>query len=145
MSNVTLEQLEQATDEIMAIFDVDQPPVPIELMIERPREGLWTRADLADLTSSFLVISDRYSPRMSVARLLARHIARSEWGVERGFENIYYSKELTNQFARTLLMPRGMMAEATESGQSSSALVNRFEVPTKDFHIRLEELGINID
>ncbi len=145
MSDVTLEQLEEATDEIIVVFDVDQPPVPIELMIERPREGLWSRADLADLTSSFLVISDRYSPRMSVARLLARHIARSDWGVERGLETVYFSKELTNQFARALLMPRVMTREAAESGQSATALINRFEVPTKDFHLRLEELGIEME
>jgi hypothetical protein len=138
---VTLDQMEEAAQEIMDAFDVDQPPVPIELMLERPRDGLWPRADLAELTSSFLVMTDRYSPRMSVARLLARHIARSEWGVNHGLAPIFHSKNLTNTFARVLMMPRKMVEHALESGQSEVALVNRFEVPENDYMIRMEDLG----
>jgi hypothetical protein len=129
-------------DEIMLAFDVDQPPIPIELMLERPREGLWPRADLAQLTSSFLVMTDRFSPRMSVARLLARHIANSDWGKGRGLEPVYNSKNLTSQFARALIMPRTMVAEAQESGLSEMGFLNRFEVPGDDYKARLLELGI---
>ena len=140
---VTLEQMEIAAQEIMDVFDVDQPPVPVELMLERPREGLWTRADLAELTSSFLVMTDRYSPRMSVARLLARHIARSDWGVKHGLAPVFHSKNLINTFARVLMMPRKMVTDALESGQSEIALINRFEVPENDYMIRMEDLGHN--
>lgn len=140
---VTLEQMELAVQEIMEAFDVDHPPVPIELMLERPRDGLWPRADLAELTSSFLVMTDRYSPRMSVARLLARHIARSDWGVEHGLEPVFHSKNLINTFARVLMMPRRMVEHALESGQSEVALINRFEVPENDYMFRLEDLGYN--
>jgi hypothetical protein len=143
MSEITQEQIEIATNEIMALFDVDQPPVPIELMLERPREGLWTRADLAELTSSFLVMTDRFSPRMSVARLLARHIARCDWGKEHGLLPIYSSKSLTNNFARALMMPQPMLEDALQSGQSRKAIINRFEVPEEDFKLRLNELGMS--
>jgi hypothetical protein len=111
-------------------------------MIDRPREGLWERADLSELTSSFVIMSDRFSPRISVARLLARHIARSEWGVARGLHGIFADKALVNRFARAILMPRGMMEQALQTHQSEVALVNRFEVPADDFKIRLDELGL---
>lgn len=138
---VTLELMEIAAQDIMEAFDVDQPPVPVELMLERPRDGLWPRADLAELTSSFLVMTDRYSPRMSVARLLARHIARSDWGVEHGLAEVFHSKNLTNAFARVLMMPKQMVEHALESGQSEIALINRFEVPENDYMLRMEDLG----
>lgn len=141
MNDFNPEILESAVDEIMMLFDVDHPPVPIELMLERPREGLWTRADLTELTSSFLVMTDRYSPRMSVARLLARHIARCDWGDEHGLGPIFNSKTLTNRFARALMMPRGMVAQAFEDGQSHIAMLNRFELPENDFKMRMIELG----
>lgn len=143
MSNVTQEQIEAAANEIMALFDVDQPPVPIELMLERPRAGLWPRADLAELTSSFLVMTDRYSPRMSVARLLARHIARCPWGAERGLEPVAHSKTLISAFARALMMPREMVGESVEAGLSRIAMINKFEVPESDFQDRVVELGWN--
>jgi len=141
MSELTQEQIERVVDEIMKAFDVDNPPVPVELMLERPRIGLWPRADLAQLTSSFLVMTDRFSPRMSVARLLARHIAVSDWGKERNLADVYSSKNLTNQFARALMMPRQMVAATQETGQSEHALINRFEIPTNDYKLRLIELG----
>ena len=142
MSNVTQDLIEAAVNEIMRLFDIDQPPVPVELMLERPREGLWSRADLAELTSSFLVMTDRYSPRMSVARLLARHIARCEWGEAYGLGPIYSSKSLTNNFARALMMPQPMLEDAMQNANSRMAVINKFEVPEADYSLRLEELGL---
>lgn len=137
-----LEHLEAIVDQILDIFDVDETPVPVELMLRRPREGLWPEVDIAELSASFLDLSDRYSPRMSVVRLLARHIARCPWGKERDLGSILENRELVGQFARAIIMPKRMINRAVQEKHSASTISTLFEVPEADVEKRLLELGL---
>jgi hypothetical protein len=136
------EHLEQTVNLILDAFDIDEPPVPVELMLRRPREGLWPEVDLAELSASFLDLSDRYSPRMSVVRLLSRHIARCPWGQEHQLQQLLTDKDLVNRFARAIIMPRELLLNAMKDKPALAAIGSRFEVPEVDLEQRLTDLGI---
>ena len=58
------EVIDPVVNEILSIFDVDRAPVPVELMLQRPREGTWPQVDIAEMSVSFLNLHDRYAPRL---------------------------------------------------------------------------------
>lgn len=147
MSQVSelLEIIEQAVDEMLVAFDVDRPPIPVELMLQRPREGLWTEVDLSEMSATFLNLYDRYSPRMSVVRLLARHIARSEWGEQHGLSVMLQESSRIYMLARAIIMPRRFLQQLDSAAMSVNAISNRFEVPEEDVQLRLKDLGYNVE
>src|SRR5260221_14184582 len=72
--------IETAISDLMTAFDVTDPPIPIEIMLQRPKPGMWKEVNLSELSTAFINVKQRYSPRMSVARLRARLACRSGWG-----------------------------------------------------------------
>lgn len=133
-------KLEAAAHEIMEAFEVYAPPVPIEFMLQKPRAGMWDVVDVTQLSGSFLSIKDRYSPRMSLARLLARHIASSDWGRSRDLFTMLQEGDQLQAFARMLIMPREMLDGLTAAQRSPAAIVSYFEVPPEDASARLVEV-----
>src|SRR6266496_5228205 len=85
---VDFERLEQIASELIRTFEIEDPPVPIEIMLQRPKPDMWEEVNIADLSVGFLKTGGHYSPRMSLARLLARHIIKSDWGNNRGLPAI---------------------------------------------------------
>src|SRR5881394_702871 len=77
MPEVQLSVIEAAINELMTAFDVTEPPIPIEIMLQRPKAGMWKEVNLSELSTAFINIKQRHSPRMSVGRLLARSVCRS--------------------------------------------------------------------
>jgi hypothetical protein len=133
--------LEEIAQEICEAFESFAPPIAVELMLQQPPESMWDEIDVAQLSGSFLSIKERYSPRMSLARLLVRHIAASEWGISRGLDKILGDSELLNAFARMILMPREMISGLTTAMKTPQAISLRFEVPESDAKDRLIELA----
>lgn len=138
MSN--FEQLETITREICDAFDVYAPPVPIELMLQQPVNGMWEELDPSQLSGSFMRVDGRYSPRMSLTRLLARHIAQSEWGKAQGLLTLIPDPDTLNVFARMLIMPQDMVEGLTSSTRNPKAMSLHFEVPEDEARQRLIEL-----
>lgn len=138
-NNEMLERIESVVEEMLVAFDVDQPPIPVELMLRNPPDGMWDGFDLTELSATFLTLSDRFAPRMSVVRLLARNIVRSEWGIERELHDVLDDADLLRYFARAIVMPRSMLD--TLENRIPAAISARFEVPEQDAEIRLKELG----
>ncbi len=143
MSQPIHERIEHAVEEILVAFDVDHPPVPVELMLRTPPDGMWDGFDLTELSASFLSLSDRFAPRMSVVRLLARNIARSDWGKQRELHNIPSDGDLIRYFARAIVMPKRMLG--TIEKPTPALLSSRFEVPEQDAKARLKDLGYTDD
>lgn len=135
------ESLETIAQEILEIFEVFAPPVPIETMLQRPKNGMWDTVDPTQLSGSFLSIKDRYSPRMSLTRLLTRHIAVSQWGRERGLFQLLQNNDALNAFARMLIMPRDMVLGMTQSNRNPAVMSDYFEVPRDDAEARLNDLA----
>ena len=131
--------IERTADELLTVYDIDRPPVPVELMLQRPREGMWKEIDLSEMSASFLNLFDRYAPRMSAVRFLARTVARSEWGRSRGLEPLLTNPDALRRLARAIIIPRALL----ESDQlaDKTAISLRFEVPEEDAEARLTDLG----
>jgi hypothetical protein len=134
-------RLEAITNEVMDAFDVHAPPVPVETMLQQPPESMWETVDVNQLSGTFLSIKDRFSPRMSLARLLARHIAKSAWGQARGVpELIGQDEDTIRAFARMLVMPEEMVSSMTSSARNPTVMSLEFEVPEDDARQRLAEM-----
>ena len=137
-----LNKLESIASELLKIFGVEKPPVPIEAILQNPKEGMWEEVNVSQLTGSFLSIKDRFSPRMSLARLLARHLVMCDWGEERGVADlINRDEERMRAFARMLIMPRDMIKSLNAGMRNPVAISLQFEVPEEDAELRLEQLA----
>ena len=137
------ETLESAAVELMTAFEIHAPPVPIETMLQNPRDEMWETVDVNQLSGTFLSIKDRFSPRMSLARLLARHVVSSPWGQARNLLAICQEDEdYLRAFARMLIMPRNMIETMTGSSRNSAIIPLEFEVPEDDARQRLSELFV---
>ena len=134
------ERLEEIAAELCDKFEVYAPPVPIELMLQKPLPGMWEEVDVTQLSGSFMSLKERFSPRMSVARLLVRHIVSSEWGRQHNLPGMVNDEQQTRAFARMLLMPREMVRGLTDSMRNPKTMSTHFEVPESDAEERLLEL-----
>jgi hypothetical protein len=137
-----LDIFETAVRQLIIAFEVERPPVPIELMLKRPKPNMWQEVNLSDLSISFINIKHLHSPRMSVARLLARHMCRSAWGQAQGLAPYSDDEEAVRALARALVMPFSMLAELSFNSRTEIMISSRFEVPEDDVRLRLIELGI---
>jgi len=136
-----LSVIEAAINELMAAFDVNDPPIPIEIMLQRPKAGMWKEVNLSELSTAFINVKQRYSPRMSVARLLARLACRSEWGDRHNLGTVGSTDEGLRALARAVLMPRAMLDRLAPASRTPMAISMRFEVPEDDARQRLIDLG----
>lgn len=138
-----LEQLEKIASELIKTFAIDGAPVPIEIMLQRPKPDMWDEVDITELSVGFLKTGGHFSPRMSLARLLARHIAQSEWGKNRGIRELLRNdknEDMLRAFARMLIMPAAMVTALSASGRTPMTMSLHFEVPEEDARLRLSEL-----
>jgi hypothetical protein len=135
-------QLETIATELIGAFTIAAPPVPVESMLQKPLPEMWETVDITQLSGTFLSIRDHYSPRMSLARLLARHAAVSAWGKQRGLPALLRDEDLLRAFARMLVMPAEMVNNLTSGARNAQAMSMHFEVPVDDARLRLQELAL---
>lgn len=137
-------QLEAIATELIHTFEITSPPVPIEIMLQRPKADMWDEVDITELSVGFLKTGGHFSPRMSLARLLARHIVQSDWGEARGLGDLLKGdrdQERLKAFARMLIMPAEMVRALSSGARTAITLSMHFEVPEEDARQRLIELG----
>jgi hypothetical protein len=136
-----LKQLDAIASELIKIYGIEKPPIPIEAILQNPKEGMWEEVNVSQLTGSFLSLKDRFSPRMSLARLLARHLLMSEWGEERHIVDlINRDDERMRAFARMLVMPQELIQALSAGMRNPVAISLQFEVPEEEAEARLSEL-----
>ncbi|MDZ4763246.1 MAG: hypothetical protein SGI73_01745 [Chloroflexota bacterium] len=133
--------IEKIAIELTEAFDITAPPIPIEKMLQLPKADMWEDLDIKQLSVSFLKVTDYYSPRMSLARLLARQLINSPWGHKRGLSDVSSDETRLHRFARMVVMPASMVLELNESARTPSIMSVHFEVPLEDARLRLEELA----
>lgn len=133
-------QHEQYVDELLTLFNVRMPPVPIESMLQHPRENMWQEVDITKLSTSFMKVGDVYGPRMSLARMLTRHIASSDWGKQRELTVLLTEPDHLHVFARMLIMPRRMISQLSIAARNPTAMSVHFQVPEEDARQRLLEV-----
>jgi hypothetical protein len=136
-----LARLEKIAQELVEAFEIHAPPVPIESMLQHPKEGMWDKIDINQLSGTFLSFKSKYSPRMSMARMLARHVASSKWGISRGVLEIMRKDEThIRAFARMIVMPQEMVKGLSAGARNPVAMSMQFEVPEDDARQRLQEV-----
>ncbi|KXK19564.1 MAG: hypothetical protein UZ15_CFX003001970 [Chloroflexi bacterium OLB15] len=133
--------LEKITAELIELYKVDMPPVPIEFMLQYPLPGMWDEIDVSLVSGSFMILDNPYRPRMSLARLLAKEIATCNWGIERGLLPFQNDKQILGSLARALTMPLQMVQALSLAARIPEMMSDYFEVPAKDAKRRLEEIG----
>lgn len=136
-----MQLMERATADLIVAFDVTAPPIPVEIMLQRPKAGMWQQVNLSELSAAFINVRERYSPRMSIARLLVRYVCRSVWGANRQLAQFQSDDTAIRMFARILMMPGTMIAALGDGLRNPISISNRFEVPEEDAQLRLIELG----
>jgi hypothetical protein len=139
-----MENLESIVRELMHMYEVTDGPIRVEQMLQSPRQGMWDEVDVSKMSTDFIKVTARYSPRMSMARLLARNIAKSQWGRERGLGELADNEkheELIRAFARMLVMPADMIARLQATSRTPYAVGAHFEVPEEEAALRLQELA----
>lgn len=139
-----MRQLESIATELIHTFEIEHPPVPIEIMLQRPLPDMWSEVDITELSVGFLKSGGHFSPRMSLSRLLARHIIQSEWGNKHGLEAIFkqdHDDQMLRAFARMLIMPLEMIRALSPGARTPIAMSVHFEVPEEDARQRLSEIG----
>jgi hypothetical protein len=142
---VDLSPLETVASEVIETFEIKAPPVPIESMLQHPKPGMWEEVDIARLSIGFLSIKDAYSPRMSLTRLLARHVVHSEWGQAHNMQDMVKDDADVHAFARMLVMPLEMVRALSSSSRNPTTMSFHFEVPEEDARLRLMELSSHLD
>lgn len=133
-------RLEAVVQELLTIYEVSAPPIPVEMILQSPRDGMWDELDITQISGSFLQVGVGYSVRMPMARVLARHITRSEWGITRSVNQLVADEPTLHAFARILVMPAQMVMELKEDARTPDLLAAHFEVPVDDARLRLQDL-----
>ncbi len=136
---VDLKHLEGLTRDLIAEYELTAPPIPVEMILQNPRADMWDDLDITQISGSFIQVGDNYSPRMSMARVLARHITLSTWGERRGVNETLDDPSL-QAFARMLVMPATMILELNASARTPELISAHFEVPVEDARLRLNDL-----
>ena len=136
-----MQELEAVGRELMQLYSVAAPPIPIERMLQHPHPDMWDEVDMNDFSATFLNVSTPYSPRMSLARFLARQIAKSPWGHARGLDGVDEDDTIIHGLARVLIMPADLVMEISETSWTPQLISLHFEVPEDDARLRLSELS----
>lgn len=140
MSDV-IAQLDAIATKIIDEFEINTPPIPIETILQNPKPNMWAEVNVSQLTGSFLSVKEQYGPRMSLARMLARHILNSQWGEDHQLTTLINSEEMLQAFARMLIMPRDMIDSLSNSSRNPVAMSMHFEVTESEAHARLLEIS----
>jgi hypothetical protein len=135
-----MDNLESIVKELMELYSISAPPIPIERMLQQPHPDMWDEVDVSNLSSTFLNIKVPYSPRMSLARFLAREIAGSSWGHKRGLAGISDDDPIIHRLARAIAMPSEMVMEINPESRTPQLISLHFEIPEDDAKLRLDDL-----
>ncbi len=137
------QSFEAIAEHLCEVFDIHSPPVPIERMLQEPPPGLWSEVDIRNLSGTFLTYKagEPFSPRMSIARLLIRHMCMSDWGARNGLGGDCEDKAKIHALSLVMVMPRFMIDDLPASARNPKAIGMHFEVPEEDARARLLTLA----
>jgi hypothetical protein len=134
----------QLAEALLQHYNVTRPPVPVEQMLKDPPNGL---GGIDSSRISFIMEHGLYcyEPRLSMARLLCREIARSR-AVQGSFgiEVSSYSYDDLKFFARCLMMPAGWVQTMAWQKLSVEEISDELQAPLYSVVTRLAELGLPV-
>ncbi len=137
---IPTQRLDALALRILEIYNLSEPPVPIETILQHPpKELLPAAVDITDLSLVFGIGEHRYEYRVAVARLLYRELCRYK---DEHNESLPYTNEAARYFAAALLVPaewalKYIRRPLTNLQQISEA----FQVPEYMMASRLAQMG----
>lgn len=140
---IPTQRLDALASEILDIYSLSEPPVPIETIMQHPpRKLLPAAVDITDLSLVFGISEHRYEYRVAVARLLYRELCRYK---DEHNESLPYNNDAARYFAAVLLIPaewalRYIRRPLINLQQISEA----FQVPDYMMASRLAQMGKRI-
>ena len=140
----TRARINRLVNALLERYQVTEPPVPIERMLQHPLNGLW---EAHPSQISFILGHGiyRYAPRLAEARLLYRMLSDSVAAREAGFDTPWpASRRAIKYFARCLLMPEEWMRALPQLERTPDAISETFQVTSYDAIIRMTELGLPV-
>jgi len=142
--NTTRSALARLAQALLRHYEVIDPPVPVEQMLQEPPPGL-SRVDPSRI--SFILEHGLYcyEPRLSMARLLCREIVRNR-AVQQslGVDVPSFSYVDLKFFARCLLMPTDWVRKMAKQELSVEQIGASLETPAHAVVTRLAELGLPV-
>ncbi len=133
---------ERTVNELMALYHVEQPPVPLEAILQQPQAGMWTRIDLSVIAGPLAEAREIYTTRLALGQLLAHLICTCPWGSQRELDPLAQDEAALRKLTRSLLMPRDLLYRMPASTLKPSAMKALFEVPQLEARQRLVEVGV---
>lgn len=134
-------RLEAVVDELLALYGYRTAPIPIEAMLQHPQPLMWSEVDVSQISIGYFNMNEPYAARMSLARLLARHLITCEWGRIRGLPALGTEAELRPITARILTMPAPLVFAIHDNTRTATLMRQHFEVPSDEAEKRLGELA----
>jgi len=144
-TEATRSALARLAEALLQYYNVTGPPVPIERMLQKPPAGL-AGVDPSQISTIIEHGLYRYEPRLAMARLLYREIARIVTDGKALDVDIPSSVSYADVkfFARCLLMPSLWMRGLVKLGLSVEQMSVRLQVPAYALVTRMAELGLPI-
>ena len=131
-------------ESILTYYQVDEPPVPIERMLQAPPQGM-SPIDTTQISFTIGHGLYKYEPRLAMGRLLCREIARNldvQHTVNVNITSLAYTD--LRFFARTLLMPLSWLEAITRKRTTLEEISQTLQVPLYAVVTRLAELDLPI-
>jgi hypothetical protein len=140
----TRARINRLVNALLERYQVTEPPVPIEHMLNNPLAGLWeAQSDQISFIMGHGLY--RYAPRLAEARLLYRLLSDSPATRDSGLDAPWpVSRRAIKYFARCLLMPEDWIRALPQSDRTPDAVSEIFQVTTYDAIIRLAGLGLAV-
>jgi hypothetical protein len=127
---------------LLQYYNVTNPPTPIERMVEEPPVGL-SKLDVDKISDVMEHGLYNYAPRLAMAHLLCREIARSKITKKRfGVDVSAVTHADVKFFARCLMMPSRWVYRLTRQELSIEQISIHLQTPSYAIVTRLVELGL---
>jgi hypothetical protein len=140
----TRARINRLVNALLERYQVTEPPVPVDHMLNHPLDGLW---EAQPENISFILGHGiyRYAPRLAEARLLYRMLSNSPAARDEGLDAPWpATRRAIKYFARCLLMPEEWIRALPQPDRTPDAVSEIFQVTSYDAIIRLAELGLPV-
>lgn len=140
---VELQRLDVLAQKILKHYNLSQPPVPIETILQHPPQELLPAVDITDLSLVFGIGEHRYEYRVAIARLLYRELCRHQREING--EPLPYTNDAARYFAAALLIPADWVLKYIRRPMVNLQQVSEaFQVPEYMMASRLAQMGKRI-
>lgn len=141
-TSAEIQRLDALAQKILDTYNLNQPPVPIEMILQHPPKELLPAVDITDLSLVFGIGEHRYEYRVAIARLLYRELCRHKNELQ---ETLPCTNDAARYFAAALLIPAEWALKYIRRPLVNLQQISEtFQVPEYMMASRLAQMGKRI-